>query len=129
MACFYREHPTEAVAEIHVLGRVTSHDMDEIIPKFDAFIERHGKVRIIEVIEKFEGFDHSAMLDGVIFDLHHIRDVTHAAIVSDINWIGMITRAAGKVMPITIRVFPLDQIDRAREWAGQAGDANLNSPT
>ena len=40
MACIYTEHDTAPVAEIHVLGRLTQHDMDEILPKLDAFIDR-----------------------------------------------------------------------------------------
>ena len=55
MSCIYTEDPELPVIELRVLGRVTQHDMDEILPKIEAFIARHGKVRIVEVIEKFEG--------------------------------------------------------------------------
>ncbi len=120
MACIYTEHPTEPVAEIRVLGRVTQHDMDEILPKITSFIERHGKIRLVEVIEKLEGFDASTILDGIRFDYNHLRDITHAAVVTDVGWIGVFTRAASLVMPVSLRVFALSEIDEARNWAAKA---------
>ena len=120
MACIYTEHATQPVVEIRVVGHVTQHDMDEILPKLEAFIDRHGTIRIVEVIESFEGFDPTTVLDGLKFDLNHLTDVTHAAVVSDIGWIGVMTRAASMVMPVTIRVFTMDELDEAREWARTA---------
>lgn len=125
MSCIYTEDPELPVAELHVLGRVTQHDMDEILPKLEAFIAKHGKIRIVEVIEKFEGFDPTTMLEGMRFDINHLTDVTHAAVVSDIGWIGMVTRASAMLMPITVRMFPMSELEAAREWAREPLDAHL----
>ena len=116
MACIYSEHPTEPVVEIRVVGRVTQHDMDEVLPKITAFIERHGKIRLVEIVDEMNGFEPSTILDGIKFDYQHLRDITHAAVVSDIGWISVLTRAAGMVMPVALRVFPMDQVDAARDW-------------
>jgi len=105
------------VAEIRVVGRLTQHDMDEVLPKMEAFIERHGEIRIVETIESFEGFDPSVILDGIKFDYQHLRHVTHAAIVSDIGWIGTLTRAASMIIPVSIRTFSMDEHDAALAWA------------
>ena len=117
MACIYSEHETAPVAEIRVVGRVTQNDMDRILPQVEAFIGKHGSIRIVEVIEKFEGFDPTTVLDGLKFDYNHLSDVTHAAVVSDIAWIGLMTRASSIVMPVAIRSFSMDQLDEARAWA------------
>lgn len=116
MSCTYQEHDTLPVAEIRVTGRVTDHDMDDIIPKLEALINKHGTIRIIEVIERFDGFDPTTILDGLKFDMKHLTDVTHAAVVSDVPWISYMTSAIAAVMPLTIRVFSMDQIDEARAW-------------
>ena len=116
MACRYTEHKTLPIVEIRVMGRVTEHDMEEIVPKMEAFIEKHGTIRLLEVIEQFDGFDPTTILDGMKFDLKHITDVTHIAVVSDVPWISFMTSAAAMVMPITVRVFGLDKIDEARKW-------------
>lgn len=120
MACIYTEDPKGPVAEIRVVGHVTQHDMDDILPKLEALIGKHGTIRIVEVIEKFEGFDPTTILDGLKFDINHLRDVSHVAVVSDIGWIGVMTRAASMVMPVTVRVFGMDELDAAREWARTA---------
>ena len=101
---------------------MTEHDMDEIVPKLEAFIEKHGHIRIVEVIEKFEGFDPTTVLDGIKFDYNHLRDVTHAAIVSDIPWVGFMSMAAGMVMPVAVRVFPMEELEAARKWAANPDD-------
>ena len=116
MACIYTEHKTLPVVEILVDGRVTEHDMDQILPKMEVFIEKHGKVRMVEIIERFEGFDPSTILDGIKFDVKHMTDLTHVAVVTDTPWIGFMTRAAAAVVPLTIRVFDLDALDEARAW-------------
>ena len=120
MACIYTEDSSHPVVEIRVIGRVTQHDMDEILPKLEAFIAKHGTIRFVEVLETFEGFDPTTILDGLKFDINHLTDVTHAAVVSDIPWVGMMTRAASMVLPVSIRVFPMDQLDAARDWARTA---------
>ena len=120
MACIYTEDSAEPVVEIRVVGRITQHDMDEILPKLEAAIGRHGTIRLVEVLESFEGFDPTTILDGIKFDLHHLTDVTHAAVVSDIPWIGMMTRAASMVLPVSIRMFSMDELDKARDWARTA---------
>ncbi len=117
MACIYTEDDTDPIVELRIVGRVTQHDMDEILPKLEAFIARHGTIRLVEIIEKFDGFDPTTVLDGLKFDLNHLTDVTHAAVVSDIGWIGVMTRAASMVMPISLRVFTMDELQEARDWA------------
>lgn len=116
MACTYIEHEVLPIVEIRVIGRVTEHDMEEILPKLEAFIDKHGTIRLLEVIERFDGFDPTTILDGMKFDLKHITDVTHVAVVSDVPWVSFMTSAAAMVMPITVRVFGLAHIDEARKW-------------
>lgn len=116
MACIYSEHKTLPVVEILVDGRVTEHDMDDILPKMEAFIEKHGKVRMVEIIKHFEGFDPSTILDGIKFDMKYMTSITHVAIVTDTPWIGFMTRAAATVVPLTLRVFGMGVLEDARAW-------------
>ena len=117
MACIYKEHDSAPVAEIRVVGRLTQHDMDQILPQLDAFIDRHGKIRLVEVIERFDGVQPGTVLDGLKFDYGHLRDITHAAVVSDMGWVGVVTRAASMILPVTIRTYPLADLEKARAWA------------
>ncbi len=116
VACIYTEHETLPIVELRVVGRVTERDMGEIIPRLEAFIGKHGTIRLLEVIERFDGFDPTTILDGMKFDIKHLKDVSHAAVVSDIPWVGFMTSAAALVMPLVMRTFPLAQEESARAW-------------
>ena len=117
MACMYSEHDSAPVVEIRVVGRVTEHDMDEILPKLEAFIRKHGKIRMIEVVERFDGFDPITILDGMKFDIKHMTDVSHVAFVSDIPWISFLTGAVAAVSPVVLRTFSENELEAARAWA------------
>ena len=117
MSCIYTEHDSAPVAEIRVISRVTQNDMSKIIPQLEAFIKKHGTIRIVEIIEDFEGFDPSTILDGMRFDLEHLKDISHVAVVSDKGWLGMMSVAAGMVLPVTLRVFSMAEVEAARAWA------------
>lgn len=117
MTVKYTEHATLPVFEIEVAGKITQADMDAVIPPLEAFLERHGKVRMVEIIPTFEGFEWSTIWDGIKFDVAHIRDIDRVAVVTDVGWIGGITRALCRVSPLEVRVFEMGELAEARAWA------------
>lgn len=120
MACLYTEDETAPVVEIKVLGRVTENDMNQILPKLEAFIDKHGTIKMVEVIEKLDGFDPSTILDGLKFDAKHLSDISHVAIVTDIPWVGFMTSVADVFMPVVVRRFDMNKIEEARDWVRTA---------
>jgi len=111
------EHPNEGYIEIGVTGRVTEADMNAALPQIERFIEKHGTVRIVEVIAGFEGFDLAAVRPGIAFDLKHLSHITHAAVVCDRGWMGPVSRLVGAMLPVKVRTFSSDECDAARAWA------------
>ena len=116
MAIKYHEHATQPVFEIEVAGKITQADMDSVLPRLEAFLQRHGKVRMVEVIPTFEGFELSTIWEGIKFDVAHIRDIDRVAVVTDVGWIGGVTRALCRVSPLEIRVFDTAELEAARAW-------------
>jgi hypothetical protein len=117
MAVKYKEHATLPVFEVEVEGKITQADMDAILPPLEAFIQRHGQVRMVEVIPTFTGFEWSTIWAGIKFDVAHIRDIQRVAVVTDVGWIGGFTRALCRVSPLEIQVFDMAEIEAARRWA------------
>jgi len=111
------EHPEEGFIEIGVTGRVTEADMNAALPQIERFIETHGTIRIVEVIAGFEGFDLAAVRPGIAFDLGHLRQISHAAVVCDRGWMGPVSRLVGTILPVTVRTFASHDRDAARAWA------------
>ena len=120
MTVSYTEDDAARVAEIIVSGRVTAEDYSRAVTPMQAFIDRHGTVRLIEVIESFDGFDPSILWDGLKFDLRNIPHISQVAVVSDLGWIGPMSKAAGAMISSDLRTFGLDEIEAARAWVRSA---------
>ena len=120
MTVTYSENPDTKTIEIGVNGTVTQEDFDAILPKFDAFMTTHDKIRLVEVVEHYEGFDPGLMWRGMKFDFKAIPHITHCAVVSDVSWMSPLAKAAGAFMPMKVRTFGLDELEVARDWIAAA---------
>ncbi len=112
----YREFPETAVVELRVDGRVTRDAFEQISTQLEAFIIRHGKVRILEVIDHFGGIDASVLWDDIKFSLRHLNDFSRVAIVTDKRWIEIWTKATSRLVKCEVGLFHQDEIDDARAW-------------
>ena len=115
------DHPEGGWIELTVSGRVTEADVKALLPKLETFIRRHGKIRVVEVIAGFEGYDLGAVWPGLVFEYRHLADITHVAVVCDIGWLGPVSRAVGAAMPLTLRTFSSHDRDAARAWIADPG--------
>src|SRR3546814_19506211 len=79
-------------------------------------IERHGTVKLLEVLKNIGWVDPSIWWKDTIWGLTRIRDFGRCAVVTDKGWVGPFARAIGALMPAEVRVFPLDSIKEARTW-------------
>jgi hypothetical protein len=51
----YKEHDNAQVVEIVIKHRVSTEQFDTVASKLEAFVVRHGQVRVLEIINDFEG--------------------------------------------------------------------------
>jgi hypothetical protein len=70
----YKEYDNAQAVEIVLTGRISTEEFDKIAQKLEAFIKRHGQVRVLEVIKDFEGMDAGAFWHDVKFSLRHVHD-------------------------------------------------------
>ena len=108
--------PVSGVVELTVAGAATRADYDRVVAEMDAAIARHGKLRLVEVVEEIGSIDSSIWWQDIKWAWHHLKDVARCAVVTDKGWIGPVTRAVGALIPAEVRVFPLADIDGARRW-------------
>lgn len=116
MPVTYKESDDTKTVELVVSGKVTQTDWDAVAPRFEKFVEKSGTIRLVEIIESFKGFDPILLWEGIKLDFKVIPHISHCAVVSDISWISPISKAAGAVMPMQLRTFPLAKADEARAW-------------
>ena len=108
------------IVEIVIDGQVDPADYDAAITAIDAMIERHGTVKVLEVLKNIGWVDPSIWWKDTIWGLTRIRDFGRCAVVTDKGWVGPFARAIGALMPAEVRVFPLDSIEEARTWLREA---------
>ena len=78
----YEEYDNAQAVEIVLSGRLSTQEFDKIAEKLEAFIKRHGQIRVLEVIKDFEGMDAGAFWHDVKFSLRHVQDFSRVAIVT-----------------------------------------------
>ena len=106
----YREIPETGTVEIKVDGRVTRDVFDQISTQLEAFIVRHGKVRVLEIIDHFGGIDASVLWDDLKFSWRHLNDFSRVAIVTDRRWTELWAKAAGRFVKCEIALFHQNEL-------------------
>ena len=79
----YTEHDNAQAVEITLSGRVSTEEFDRVAKKLEAFIDRHGQVRVLEQIKDFEGMDAAALWHDIKFSFQHLRDFSRIAVVAN----------------------------------------------
>lgn len=123
MSVSYLEDDALKLVELEIDGAVSRTDFETLLPKMQSFIERHEKIRLIEVVKTFEwpGVDMFAMFwEGMKFDFYAIPRISHCAVVSDIGWMSPLSKAAGAVISTKLRTFEMSELDTARDWIKSA---------
>ena len=116
MSITYNENTRTSTAEIVVDGNVAEEEFQNIIPNLEAFTEKNGKIKVIEIIKDFDGADLSILREGIKFDTKYTKNFSHCAIVSDSGWIGPFATFFGNLVSCEVRSFELDDEDAARAW-------------
>ncbi len=111
----------ENVLGFSAKGKVTGQDYESvIIPAVEEVLDHHSKLRLLYHLgPEFEGFDAAAVWDDTKIGLQHPSAWERVALVSDVEWIRLMTRAFGFALPGHVRVFHNDEIADAQEWVAQ----------
>ncbi len=64
MTVRYTGDPDRKTVELNVRGHVTRADCDGVLEPLQRFIDTHGRIKVIEVIDSFDGFDPAVLVAG-----------------------------------------------------------------
>ena len=112
----YKEMDNLAAVEIDISARVSTEEFDCTAKKLEAFIARHGRVRVLEIIHDFEGMDVKALWHDMKFSLHHLNDFSRCAIVSDAKFLSIWSAIGEPFIDCEVAYFPSDEVEAARDW-------------
>ncbi len=112
----YTEHDNAQAVEISLSGRVSTAEFHRVAEKLEAFIARHGQVRVLEQIKDFEGMDAAALWHDVKFSFRHLKDFSRIAVVANPEIHNFWSNLVSPFMQCEVEHFAPDQINEARDW-------------
>ena len=121
----YKEHDNAQAVEILLTGRVSTEEFDGVAAKLEAFIDRHGHVRVLEIIQDFEGMDAVALWHDIKFSLRHLKDFSRMAVVCNPDTHHLWSSLVAPFMSCTVEHFVPGQEEAARDplmWPEGAAD-------
>ena len=122
----YKEDTDAGIVEITVDGRITREEFDDVAAKLEALIASHGKIRILEIVNDFQGIETSAFWDDLKFSLRHLNDFSKCAVVSDKQWVNLWSTLLRPFISCEVEHFEPDEIEMARAWlAWPEGSADV----
>ena len=112
----YKEYDNAQAVEIVLKGRVSTEEFDSVASKLEAFIQRHGQVRVLEIIKNFEGMDAVAFWHDIKFSLRHLNDFSRMAVVCNPDTHDLWSSLVAPFMSCTVEHFVPGQEEAARDW-------------
>lgn len=112
----YKEYDNAQAVEIVLKGRVSTEEFDKIAQKVEAFIARHGPIRVLEVIEDFEGMNALAFWHDVKFSLRHLQDFSRIAIVTNPDVHHLWSSLVAPFIHCEVEHFAPGEEEAARDW-------------
>jgi hypothetical protein len=114
----YTLSPYESTLTIRLHSAVSEADVLLLIPKVDAYLERHKRLAGVMLISKdWAGWDSFAALRTTIIFLrdHHHR-ISRMALVTDSVLADIIPIFASRFVDTVIRHFPYNEVPAAKIW-------------
>jgi hypothetical protein len=112
----YKEYDNAQAVEIVLTGRVSTEEFDKIAQKLEAYIKRHGHIRVLEVIKDFEGMDAGAFWHDVKFSLRHVHDFSRIAVVTNPDMHHLWSSLVAPFMRCEVEHFAPGELEAARDW-------------
>ncbi|MBZ6379275.1 hypothetical protein B5C34_08615 [Pacificimonas flava] len=110
----------EGYGVLIVSGRVESGDFDTVVPLIEKDIEMHGRLRLLEKIEKFTGMEPMAFVRDIQFGLPLIGKISHVALVADAAWMRTAGDLFGGLFPGKVKTFEPETAEAAKIWLKSA---------
>ncbi|MDR3455935.1 MAG: STAS/SEC14 domain-containing protein [Verrucomicrobiae bacterium] len=107
------------VLAIQVSGKLTMADYVYFAPEFERLVQLNGNVRVLFDLAGFDGWETSALWEGIKFDVKHFADVERIAMIGETRWEKGMATFAKPFTKATIRYFDHAKTAEARKWLGE----------
>ena len=101
-------------------GTITAEDYDTVlIPAIKDKLQKYKKVRILYQLTKdFTHYELGAYLEDAKLSWHTLS-FEKVAVVSDVHWINDSVNIFKFIIPVQVKVFGNNELEKAKEWIGK----------
>ena len=109
--------PRDVVA-VRAIGIITAADYQEtLVPLVEGKLKEHDELKLLFVMgDDYATFSGDAAWEDTKFDLKHLRDFSRIAVVTDVDWVTRTMKLFAPVLPYTLQVFPMANLEEAKGW-------------
>lgn len=110
------------VIQIALQGKLTKEAYEEFVPLTEQRIQEFGKIRMLVVLNDFEGWDMGALWEDIKFSAKHFRDIERLAIVGESKWEKGMANFCRPFTKAEIKYFEHAELEAAQAWIGVESD-------
>jgi hypothetical protein len=107
------------IIEVTVSGTLTKEAYQEFVPRTEAAIKQHGKIRFLLITLGFQGWDAGALWEDIKFDWKHFNQIERLAIVGESKWEKGMAIFCRPFTTAQIKYFDHAELEKAREWINE----------
>ncbi len=106
------------VVRIRMTGKLTAEDYGQFTPQFDAWLQQHGKLRLLVEMHDFHGWNAGGLWQDIKIDARHFDHFDQIAMVGEKKWQKWMASFCKPFTTAKIRYFTTDQLEQAQTWVG-----------
>ena len=113
------EGAPEGVLAFEAVGEVDAEDYEDVLkPAIEEALEGGSRLRFVfEIGSEFDRYTAGADWHDMTLGFAHLTDWQRCALVTDLDWVEHAAKALGWLMGGRLRVFGIDELKAALEWA------------
>ncbi len=104
------------LVRVEVSGKLTQTDYEALIPCWEQTITRHGTMRMLLVMEKFEGWEPGAAWDDFHFSFRHADKVEKIAVIGEKAWQKWLMKLGAFFLREDLKYFDSAELPQAERW-------------
>jgi len=106
----------KTIVTITFKDKVDKEDYDLLLPQLEGIIEKSKRVRLLIVLDDFQGWSMGAAWEDTKFGLVHFNDIEKIAIAGERKWEQLMAAFIKPFTRAAVQFFQRDQLDEARSW-------------
>jgi SpoIIAA-like len=105
---------------VQISGLLLKSEWEKVQQAASSAIERVGRISLLFILDRFEGFEPNADWGDMNFHMKHGKDIDKIAIVGDDRWRDRALMFAGAgLRTAEVEFFTSTEISRAQAWLSQ----------